>query len=523
MSGPWVEYDTSVAYDEMLSLDGAPRAGCHDVLARLRSLGPELFERQQAGEAAIRSMGITFSLPGSLSGSPSGSLSGSPSGSLSGAEGDIDRSWPIDLIPRIIAHQEWAEVSAGLIQRLRALNHFIDDLYHDQEVLRDGLLPSALIEESPNFQPVCRGVQVPNGVWAHICGTDLVRDRTGRFLVLEDNLRIPSGVSYMLENRQVSKRVFADLFRDLDILPVEGYVDRLGGTLRELSPRTGTDPIVVVLTPGIYNSAYYEHAFLAARIGAHLVEGSDLMVEDDVVWMRTVSGPVRVDVIYRRVDDAFLDPDVFHPESVLGAAGLISAWRAGNVALANAPGAGVADDKVIYSYVPDLIEYYLGEKPILANVETWRLHEPDHRAHVLSDLSQFVCKPANEAGGKGVTIGSQATGVELEELRRQIEGDPRNWIAQPILELSTAPTIVDGRVVPRHIDLRPFILSGQRPYVTAGGLTRVAMREGSLIVNSSQGGGSKDTWIVDPSVGCSNPDLDPDPDPDLDSDLDPDA
>ncbi len=492
MSGPWVEYDTSVAYDEMLSIEGLPRAGCHDVLARLRSIGNELFERQQAGEAAIRSMGITFSL----------------SGPAAGPDGDIDRSWPIDLIPRIISHQEWTEVSAGLVQRLRALNHFIDDLYHDQEVLRDGLVPAALIEQSPNFQPVCRGVRVPNGVWAHICGTDLVRDGTGRFLVLEDNLRIPSGVSYMLENRQVSKRVFADLFRDLDILPVEGYLDRLGGTLRELSPRDGVDPIVVVLTPGIYNSAYYEHAFLAARIGAHLVEGSDLMVEDDVVWMRTVSGPVRVDVIYRRVDDAFLDPDVFDPDSVLGAAGLISAWRAGNVALANAPGAGVADDKVIYSYVPDLIEYYLAEKPILSNVETWRLNEPDHRAHVLSDLSRFVCKPANEAGGKGVTIGSQASGAQLEELRRQIDADPRNWIAQPILELSTAPTIVDGRVVPRHIDLRPFILSGPKPYVTTGGLTRVALREGSLIVNSSQGGGSKDTWIVDPSVGCSGQAID---------------
>lgn len=490
MSRPLADYDATVFHDEMLTADGEPRSGCHHVVERLRSLGPELLDRQLAGEAAVRSMGVTFSLSAAA-----------PDGERSvGVDDPVDRSWPVDLIPRIIARDEWAEVTAGLIQRLRALNHFIDDLYGQRQVLRDGIVPADLLEGSPNHRPICHGVTVRDGVWAHISGTDLVRAADGRFRVLEDNLRIPSGVSYMLENRQVSKRVFADLFRDLDILPVEGYLDRLGTMLRELSPRAVDEPVVVVLTPGIHNSAYYEHAFLAARIGAHLVEGGDLMVDDDVLYMRTVGGSVRVDVVYRRVDDDFLDPKVFRPDSVLGAAGLIDAWRAGNVALANAPGAGVADDKVVYSYVPDLIDYYLGQRPILPNVETHRLVDPDQRAEVLGDLSRWVCKPANEAGGKGVVIGSRATESELDELGRQIEADPRNWIAQPILELSTAPTIVDGRVVPRHVDLRPFVLSGSRPYVTAGGLTRVALREGSLIVNSSQGGGSKDTWIVDPAT-----------------------
>ncbi len=479
MAWPSAEYDARSFHDEMVTADGGARPGCEAVVARLQSLGRDLFQRQQAGEAAIRSMGVTFS--------------------LSGPEGNIDRSWPVDLIPRIIAASEWERVSDGLIQRLRALNHFIDDLYDERQVIGDGIVPGELIDDSPNYRTECRGAKVDGGVWAHICGTDLVRDGSGRFLVLEDNLRIPSGVSYMLENRQVAKRVFGDLFRDLDILPVEGYVDRLSQMLRGLSPRTG-DPVVVVLTPGIHNSAYYEHAFLASRIGAHLVEGSDLAVDDDRVFMRTVGGPVQVDVIYRRVDDEFLDPAVFRPDSLLGAPGLLGAWVAGNVALVNAPGAGVADDKVVYSYVPELVRYYLGEEAILPNVETMRLVEPDQRAEVLADLSAWVCKPANEAGGKGVTIGSKATEAELVELRRQIEADPRNWIAQPILELSTAPTIAGDDVVPRHVDLRPFVLSAGEPYVTAGGLTRVALREGSLVVNSSQGGGSKDTWIVGPSA-----------------------
>ncbi len=474
-------YDANGTFDEMIGSDGRARPGSVDVVERLEALGPELFDRQHAAESAIRSMGITFT--------------------LYSHDGALDREWPIDVIPRIIALDEWTSISHGLIQRLTALNFFIDDLYHDQKIVKDGVFPAELLHDSANYREVCEGVDVHGGVWAHISGSDLVRDGSGQVFVLEDNLRIPSGVSYMLENRQVSKRVFADLFRDLDILPIDGYTEQLSIRLKALSPRPGVEPIVAVLTPGVFNSAYYEHVLLATRMGAHLVEGSDLVVEDDVVFMHTVSGPVRVDVIYRRVDDLFLDPEVFRPDSLLGVTGLIGAWRAGNVAIANAPGAGVADDKVVYSYVPELIDYYLGEESLLANVPTWRCIDPSHLSHVLANLDSLVCKPANEAGGKGVTIGSCASAAELDDLRREIEADPRNWVAQPILDLSTAPTITDdGTIAPRHLDLRPFVLSGEDPYVTIGGLTRVALVEGSLIVNSSQGGGSKDTWIVDPSV-----------------------
>jgi uncharacterized circularly permuted ATP-grasp superfamily protein len=477
MDSIWEDYRTGGFFDELVDDSGQPRVGCADVVPRLTALGSELFERQKAAEAVINSMGVTFT--------------------LYTEEGSIDRSWPVDVIPRIIEVDEWNRVSTGLIQRLAALNHFIDDLYHDRKIVADGLFPADLIDNSPGYREVCRDVTLKGGVWAHICGTDLVRNDDGTFFVLEDNLRIPSGVSYMLENRQVAKRVLADIFRDIDVLPVDGYLPRLAAQLDSLSPRSDVEPIVCVLTPGIFNSAYYEHMLLAARIGAHLVEGSDLVVEDDVVFMRTVSGLVRVDVVYRRIDDLFLDPVAFNSDSVLGVPGLIGAWRAGNVALANAPGVGVADDKVVYSYVPEFIRYYLAEEPILPNVETWRCLEPSHLSHVLANLDSLVCKPANEAGGKGVTIGSMASQAELEDLRRQIVADPRNWVAQPILKLSTGPTICGETVAPRHLDLRPFILSGDNPYVTLGGLTRVALREGSLIVNSSQGGGSKDTWIVD--------------------------
>ena len=477
------QYDAAQTYDEMVSPDGLPRAGCVDVHGRLEALGGDVFERQRAAEAAIRSMGVTFTLYTEA--------------------GNIDRSWPMDVIPRIIPSNEWAATTAGLIQRLKAINMFIDDLYHHQEIIGDGVVPAELLADSVNFRPQCRGISPKGGVWAHISGSDVVRDATGQMFVLEDNLRIPSGVSYMLENRQVSKRVLADLFRDLDVLPVDGYAEQLSSMLAALSPRPDK-AVVCILTPGVHNSAYYEHVLLSTIIGAHLVEGSDLVVQDDVVYMRTVSGAVRVDVIYRRVDDLWLDPDVFEPSSVLGVAGLIGAWAAGNVAIANAPGAGVADDKVVYSYVPEIIEYYLGEKALLPNVPTLRCNDPDQREHVLANMESLVCKPANEAGGKGVTVGSMATESELEAIRKEIQADPRNWIAQPILALSTAPTICGESIAPRHVDLRPFILSGDRPYVTTGGLTRVALREGSLIVNSSMGGGSKDTWIVDPSVSPSN-------------------
>lgn len=477
MVAPWDSYDAGGTFDELISPALHPRPGCGDLLERLWSLGPELFDRQSAAESAIASMGITFT--------------------LTTESGNIDRPWPVDVIPRVITSEEWAVVTSGLIQRLTALNMFIDDLYNDREVIRDQVFPADLLDDSVNYRPECEQSSPVGGIWAHISGSDLVRDADGRFFVLEDNLRVPSGVSYMLENRQISKRVFADLFQNLDILPVDDYTDELGRMLRALSPRTDEEPVVTVLTPGIHNSAYYEHQLLAARMGAHLVEGTDLVVEDDIVYMKTVSGLVRVDVIYRRIDDLFLDPEVFLPDSVLGCAGLMRAWTAGNVAIANAPGAGVADDKVVYSYVPELIRYYLGEEPTIANVPTWRCRDDDDRAYVLAHLDELVTKPANEAGGKGVTIGPRATPAELAEVAAAIEADPRNWIAQPVLNLSTAPTISDGRIEPRHVDLRPFILSSDKPYVTAGGLTRVALREGSLIVNSSQGGGSKDTWILD--------------------------
>lgn len=483
-SDPWRDYGAGAGWDEMVGPDG-PRTGCDGVMDLLTALGPELFERQKAAELAIRAMGISFTVY---------------------AEGaNLDRAWPFDVIPRVISTHEWERVAAGLTQRLLALNLFIDDVYGDQRSLRNGVVPAELVGASANFRPECRGVRPPQATWAHISGSDLVRDGDGAFFVLEDNLRVPSGVSYMLENRQVTKRIFSDLFRDLDIHPVDAYPNRLRDLLGSLSPRQGEPPVIVVLTPGVHNSAYFEHAFLAQQLGAHLVEGSDLVVDDDVLQMRTVGGLVRVDVVYRRVDDLFLDPDEFRPDSVLGVAGLMRAWRAGNVAIANAPGAGVADDKVLYAYVPALIRYFLGEEPLVPNVETFVCFDDRQRRHVLEHLDRLVVKPANESGGYGIFVGSAATAEEKDDVRRRIEADPRNYVAQPILDLSTAPTLCDGEIAPRHVDLRPFVLSGAYPYVTNGGLTRVARREGSLIVNSSQGGGSKDTWIVDPDVARTPP------------------
>jgi len=477
---PGLEAGDRPLWDEAIA-DGRPRPEFVGVARFLASLSmEELRERQHAAEAAIRAMGITFTVYEDGS--------------------NIDRAWPFDLLPRVIGADEWARTTAGLEQRLTALNLFIGDVYGDQKIVRDGVFPEELLAQSVNFRPECVDVAPPLGTWAHICGSDLVRDDDGTLYVLEDNLRVPSGVSYMLENRLVTKRVFPELFRNLDILPVDAYPDRLFELLASLSPRPGEVPTVVVLTPGIFNSAYFEHSFLAQQMGVELVEGSDLVVEDEVVYMRTIDGLARIDVIYRRVDDLFLDPDVFRPDSALGAPGLMAAWRAGNVAIANAPGAGVADDKVVYAYVPEIIRYYLGEEPQLASVPTYACIDDDHRRYVLDHLAELVVKPANESGGYGIVVGPQATAVQLEALRGRIEADPRNWVAQPVLRLSTAPTLCDDRLAPRHVDLRPFILSGADSYVTHGGLTRVALREGSLVVNSSQGGGSKDTWILDPTV-----------------------
>ena len=479
-------YESPGCWDELLDADGRPRPGCDRIAEIISSLGEDIEERQAAADIAIQALGITFTVY---------------------SEGEnIDRSWPFDIIPRVITTQEWSGISRGLIQRLTAMNAFIDDLYNDQRIITEGVFPKEVIESSTNFRPECVGARPTGGVWAHISGSDLVRDDAGTMYVLEDNLRVPSGVSYMLENRAITKRVLGEAFFDLDIHPVDGYPNALRNTLAGLSSADQDRPVIAVLTPGIYNSAYFEHAFLAQEMGAYLVEGNDLFVDaEDIVYMRTVNGQVRVDVIYRRVDDAFLDPEAFRPDSALGVTGLMRAWHAGNVALANAPGAGVADDKVVYAYVPDIIRFYLDEEPLIPNVPTFLCSDPAQRSHVLANLDDLVLKPANESGGYGLFIGPKATSREKVEIREQVLADPRNWIAQPTLQLSTAPTLRDGKVVPRHLDLRPFILSGPTPYVTQGGLTRVAFTEGSLVVNSSQGGGSKDTWIIDADVDRSHP------------------
>jgi uncharacterized circularly permuted ATP-grasp superfamily protein len=464
--------------DELLDADGRPHAHARDLWALIERIGvDELRNRQQVAEADILTMGITFTVY---------------------SDGDnLDRAWPFDIIPRVIPGSEWDHVSAGLSQRLRALNLFIDDLYNDQRIVADGVFPADLLDASVNFRPQCRGVHPEHGVWAHVSGTDLVRDDDGRFYVLEDNLRVPSGVSYVIENRGVAKRAFAELFERQRIRPVDAYTDELNKVLASLAPDGVDAPRIAVLTPGIFNSAYFEHSFLAERLGAELVEGADLVVVDDVVFMRTIDGLVRVDVIYRRIDDLFLDPEAFRPDSMLGVPGLMRAWRAGNVGIANAPGAGVADDKVVYAWVPDIIRYYLAEEPMIPNVPTYRTMYDDERRFVIDNIGDLVLKPANESGGYGIVIGNRATSDELDAAVAAIEADPRNWVAQPILSLSTVPTLVDGGVAPRHVDLRPFVLTGVGSYVTPGGLTRVALPEGSLVVNSSQGGGSKDTWIVD--------------------------
>jgi uncharacterized circularly permuted ATP-grasp superfamily protein len=479
MTIDWKSYDPDGFYDELISSPGYPRAAARTLTSYLRSLSDdEIHERKAAAEHAIVEMGITFT--------------------VYTEGGNIDRAWPFDIIPRIIPRKEWVKVEEGLKQRVTALNLFINDLYNDRRIVKDKVFPKEVLAQSRNFRKQCVGIQPAHGVWAHICGSDLVRDKDGTIYVLEDNLRVPSGVSYMLENRQVTKRVFPELFENYSILPVDEYPSQLFDMLASLSPRPLDYPEVVVLSPGIYNSAYFEHSFLAQRMGAELVEGSDLVVgDDDCVYMRTIGGLERVDVIYRRIDDLFLDPEAFNPDSMLGVPGLMRAWRKGNVALANAPGAGVADDKVVYAFVPEIIRYYLDQDPIIPNVPTYRCMYKDEREHVLKHIEELVVKPANESGGYGMLIGPHATKRERAEFAELIEKDPRNYIAQPTLSLSTTPTLCDEHLEPRHVGLRPFILQGVRTDVTAGGLTRVALRKGSLVVNSSQGGGSKDTWIVD--------------------------
>lgn len=473
------DYDPGPFYDELIDEDGKPRPAAEALWRHLEELGPEgLVERQAAADHEVRTIGVTFTV-------------------YEGPAG-VDRPWPFDIIPRVIRSDQWHTIETGLVQRLNALNLFIDDVYHDQRCVKAGVVPAELVAGSPNFRRECVGVDPPGGIWAHICGSDLVKDGEGTVFVLEDNLRVPSGVSYLLENRLVAKHVLPELFRHYSIEPVDPYIGRLAALLASVSPATG-DPTIVVLTPGIYNSAYFEHAFLAQQLGVELVEGSDLVVlDDDCVYARTVEGLHRVDVVYRRIDDLFLDPESFRPDSLLGVPGLMRAWRAGRVALVNAPGSGIADDKKLYPYVPDIIRFYLGEEPVLDTVPTLRCSDDESRRFVLRNLEDLVVKPANESGGSGVFVGPQATTAELEEAAARIEESPSRWVAQPVISLSTAPTLCDGILAPRHVDLRPFSLLGpEGAYVTRGGLTRVARQPGSLVVNSSQGGGSKDTWVVD--------------------------
>jgi uncharacterized circularly permuted ATP-grasp superfamily protein len=476
----WNAYSAPGLHDELVAPGGAARAAGRALLGHLSGLDQqEIGLRQHAAELAIKSMGITFTVYHEQGGS-------------------IDRAWPLDIIPRTIERKEWLRIEAGLRQRVTALNLFIDDIYHRQRILADGAMPREVITSSTGFRRECCGIDPAFGCWAHVCGTDLVRDKDGTVYVLEDNLRVPSGVSYMLENRQVVKRVFPEMFDSAVILPVDDYPSRLHDMLVSLSPQRERRAEVVVLTPGIYNSAYFEHAYLARQMGCELVEGRDLAVrDDDRVYMHTVHGWTPVDVIYRRIGEEFLDPEVFRADSTLGVRGLMRAWAKGNVALANAPGAGVADDKLIYTYVPDMIRYYLGEDAILPNVPSWRCFDPRELEHVLAHLDSVVVKTIDGSGGYGMLMGPTASRDERAQFAAALKRDPRSYIAQPVVTLSTVPTLAGGRLEPRHVDLRPFILSGPGTYVTTGGLTRVAMRKGTLVVNSSQGGGSKDTWIVD--------------------------
>ncbi|MBN8510249.1 MAG: circularly permuted type 2 ATP-grasp protein [Burkholderiales bacterium] len=442
-------------------------------------------DRRAEAEMIFRRVGITFAVYGAKDEDGAGT----------------ERLIPFDLIPRIIPSDEWDRLERGLVQRVTALNRFLHDVYHDQEILKAGVVPRDAVLKNAQYRPEMVGLDVPGGIYSQIAGIDIVRaggaDDGGEYYVLEDNLRVPSGVSYMLEDRKMMMRLFPELFARHRVAPVAHYPDLLLETLRAVAPPSVVDPIVVVLTPGMYNSAYFEHAFLAQQMGVELVEGQDLFVRDDHVFMRTTQGPRRVDVIYRRVDDDFLDPKVFRPDSTLGCAGLLEVYRAGNITLANAIGTGVADDKSIYPYVPKMVEFYLGEAPILANVPTWLCREGEDLKHVLAHLDELVVKEVHGAGGYGMLIGPAATKAEIEAFRAQLLANPANYIAQPTLSLSTCPTYVDAGIAPRHIDLRPFVLSGKTVQMVPGGLTRVALREGSLVVNSSQGGGTKDTWVLE--------------------------
>ena len=468
--------ETAGNFDELLTSDGTPR---HPALSvGLASMSPEaLAERQRHAEEELLEKGITFAVYGHNDGK--------------------EKVWPFDIVPRPVAWDEWQVIERGLKQRIHALNLFLDDVYGDGKIMKDGVVPEELVKTAKTYRPECQGFLPPGGVWTHVVGTDLVRNHDGTIYVLEDNLRCPSGVSYVLENREIMKRVLPEAFYGSIVASIEDYPERLLETLLKTAPEQATSPTAVVLTPGVYNSAYFEHSFLAQQMGIELVNGSDLYVDDeDMVWMKTTHGLSRVDVIYRRIDDDFIDPECFRADSMLGVPGLMRAYRAKNVTLANAPGTGVADDKAVYQYVPEIIRYYLSEDSILENVPTYLCSVKADCEYVLSHLDELVVKPTNESGGYGILMGPRASKAEREACADAIRKDPRNYIAQPMLTLSTVPTVINQTLAPRHVDLRPFILYGKDTFVLPGGLTRVALTEGSMIVNSSQGGGSKDTWVL---------------------------
>ncbi len=477
-------YDPENFYDELFAGQGRIRPEQSLLGDALLQMGPSsLLARQQAAETALLRMGITFQVYGD--------------------EGKGERVFPFDLVPRVVTSPEWDRIERGLKQRITALNLFVDDIYHDKKILKDKIVPDWVVYSSKGYLEPCEGMNPPLGIWAHICGSDLIRDEKGDFYVLEDNLRCPSGVSYVLANRMVMKRTLPEVFARMNVRPIADYPDMLLQTLRSISPHTQGAPRIVVLSPGIYNSAYFEHAFLAQQTGAELVEGRDLVVSDGYVCMKTTQGLQRVDVIYRRINDDYLDPRTFRPDSVLGVAGLMDVFKDGRVAIANMPGPGVADDKVIYAFVPDMIKYYLDEDPILPNVPTYLCSRDEDRNHVLQNLDKLVVKESDGAGGYGMLIGPASTQAEQDTFAEHIKANPRGYIAQPTLSLSRSPILLkDGTLSGRHLDLRPFVLYGKDIKVLPGGLTRVAMREGSLVVNSSQGGGSKDTWVLNPEGGA---------------------
>ena len=477
LPAPFNRYALGDPYDEMFDASGVPRPHYAEMFDRLRELpADELRKRKQAGDLSFLHQGITFTVYGRAEGT--------------------EQIFPNDMLPRLLTAAEWSVIEKGLEQRITALNHFLKDVYHDGKIFADGIVPREAVFTCKHYRRQMRGLQVPRDCYVSVVGTDLIRTPDGRFVVLEDNLRVPSGVSYMLASRQVMKRVFPILFQNCGVRSIDHYPQALLTTLRSLANDTRSDPVIVLMTPGVYNSAYFEHAYLARQMGIELVEGRDLVVHDNIVYMRHTAGLKRIDVIYRRIDDDFIDPLAFRGDTILGVPGLFNAYRARNVVLANALGTGVADDKAIYAYVPQIIKYYLQQEPILDNVETFLMTDEKQRKYVCDDIGKFVVKAVGESGGYGMLIGPHSTAAQRDEFRGRIAADPRNYIAQPTINLSTAPCFVDGHVEPRHVDLRPYVLFGDKVTIVPGGLTRVALRQGSLVVNSSQGGGSKDTWVL---------------------------